>query len=77
MELVEFLRARLDEDEQAARQKTSDVSARMLREVAEKRDLVERYEQGRAYSLERMRRALLVHASLYSGHPDYRQEWRA
>jgi hypothetical protein len=120
MDLVEFLRARLDEDEHWAREAATgwppeyglrasedpehyawmatDVTpskasfirrhdpARVLHEVEAKRALLRRYEDCRKYggvpgnehldpdAFEDY--VLLPIAAVYSGHPDYQQEWK-
>ncbi len=79
VDLVAFLRERLDEDEQAAR---------VLADVAAKRRILAEYvrwvgrnsgtgypdgvDAGHEYGLEYAVRCL---ALPYAGHPDYREEW--
>ena len=119
-DLVEFLRARLDEDEAVAlaaanekdgatwdayfiyregigistdgpveerdgyishHEETAHISrhdpARVLREVEAKRRVLWLLEGGDAYECSVMEPAIKALASIYSDHPDYRDEWRA
>jgi hypothetical protein len=102
-DLVEFLRARLDEDERAVEGTWTPPSstpshqlatmqgsivmmrpARVLREVAAKRVLLDDYER---FVAERRRMmggwdshpevspVLTAFAAVYDAHPDYRPEW--
>ena len=108
--LVEFLRARLDEDEARQRDPWSQwhnkgceavpdvlypdretgacdcgVPARVLAEVAAKRQIIRMWEQLRqfhesssGYSLAdgAASKALQLHAVVYADHPDYEERWR-
>ncbi len=84
-DLVDFLLARFDEDEEAARfvqlspaRSNSALVAHVLRNVSAKRQLVQYFRD-----LERqgprgatMDHALRLIAQTYAEHPHYREEWR-
>lgn len=74
MTIVEFLEARLPQDEAEAD------SARALREVAAKRRLVELYGSLSAQWAPNVdygfaQTTLRTLAAIYSDHPDYKNEW--
>lgn len=81
-DLVAFIRARLDDDVQAAIAAPT-ANARLLREVATKRRIVdeceyvirdsEKRDTGDGLGLAETMLTLLV--LLYSDHPDFRSEW--
>jgi hypothetical protein len=85
--LVEFLTARLDEDEaQAGRwafegatlfgeTEYESLSARVLAEVEAKRGIVELMSDEVEYIVN-SDDVLLLLASVYADHPDYQQEWK-
>ncbi|HEX2072848.1 MAG TPA: DUF6221 family protein [Geodermatophilus sp.] len=84
-DLVDFLLARFDEDEEAARfvalgagRTNAALVDHVLRDVAAKRQLVQYFRE-----LERqgprgatMDRALRLIAQTYADHPHYREHWR-
>ena len=88
--LVEFLTARLDEDESYARHDETPHSgpgstARVLREVEAKRRIVDvaaecadgMWHTGYTCGAENGYADILDHlAAVYADHPDYREEWR-
>jgi Family of unknown function (DUF6221) len=80
-DLVEFLNARLDEDEISWTMNHGDMRMRMLREVEAKRRILDIHRFGRGndywYNCDvtfpcATLRAL---AAVYSGHSDYDPEW--
>jgi hypothetical protein len=89
MTIVEFLRARLEEDADDARRRLADDSQfgmweldpeRTLREVEAKRRMLDEYEQSvRAvgHGLSRaLYRVVFGFVEVHADHPDYDEAWR-
>ncbi|MGY1691772.1 DUF6221 family protein [Geodermatophilus sp. SYSU D00697] len=84
-DLVEFLLARFDEDEEAARFVQASPAptnralvAHVLRDAAAKRQLVEYFRdlERRGGRGDTMDHALRLIGQTYADHPHYRDEWR-
>lgn len=82
IDLVEFLRARCDEDRAwADNPECAEDPARVLREVEAKQAIVDYESDGHLRGLHIdawgiWRDQLKSLAAVYAGHPDYREEWR-
>ena len=89
--MAEFLRARLDEEESAWGELTNlalfasyaDLARNMTRDIEAKRRIIYINEKAAAsppkddgYAEARARQTIRHLASVYSGHPDYREEWK-
>jgi len=77
-DLVEFLRARIDEDEAAARREQDEVAERILAQgddgaVTEEWSRTHILHPGADWPCPTLR----AFAAVYAGHPDYRPEWAA
>ncbi len=84
-DLVDFLLARFDEDEEAARfvaisptRVNQPLVTHVLRDADAKRQLVQYFRdlEERGARGATMDHALCVLAQTYGDHPDYREEWR-
>jgi hypothetical protein len=81
-DLVEFLRARLDEDQRALTELAGAMqdygSARVLAEVEAKRELINELtlNEPRPDDEVKVERMLELLALPYADHPDWREEWR-
>lgn len=76
MDVVEFLRARLDEDEHAATDGFSDgTPAHVLREVEAKRLILELHAKSEFCERIALDDVVDLLALPYSDHPDYQPEW--
>jgi hypothetical protein len=80
--IVEFLEARLGEDEHGATHSAelpvpaADYHERTLREVAAKRRIVSRYSDASVDEVILLLEDVRDLASVYADHPDYDQAWR-
>lgn len=80
--LVEFLEARLGEDEHGATHSTNlpvpaaNYHLRTLRDVAAKRRIVRRYRDAPVTDVVLLLNDVRDLASVYDDHPDYDQAWR-
>jgi hypothetical protein len=85
MDLIEFMTARLDEEESAASQHSGEPLAdRVLATVATHRRILERATSAdvdeddmcAVAAFDEAEYIVCILAEMYADHPDYREEWR-